>query len=124
MNEVDSIRLEQFRQIKKEIRGSSEYLIVGIDVAKYMNYAFYGTATGKTLLIILRMSLNNQIKFLMTKLLKYLRTCAHSVNCVGLTPFFYFVAQAQVKSVTLKFSKGSLSIWKQLSSVHSFSSTC
>jgi len=50
MNVVDSIRLEQFRQIKKEIRGSSEYLIVGIDVAKYKNYAFYGTATGKTLL--------------------------------------------------------------------------
>ena len=50
MNEVDFIRLEQFRQLKKEIRGSSEYLIVGIDVAKYKNYAFYGTATGKTLL--------------------------------------------------------------------------
>ncbi len=50
MNEVDSIRLEQFRQIKKEIRGSREYLIVGIDVAKDKNYAFYGTTTGKTLL--------------------------------------------------------------------------
>jgi transposase len=50
MNNVDSIRLEQFRQIRKEIRGSSKYLIVGIDVAKNKNYAFYGTATGKTLL--------------------------------------------------------------------------
>lgn len=50
MNEVDSIRLEQFRQIRKEIRGSSEYLIVGIDVAKFKNYAFYGTADGRTLL--------------------------------------------------------------------------
>jgi transposase len=50
MNVVDSIRLEAFRQIRKEIRGSSEYLIVGIDVAKYKHYAFYGTATGKTLL--------------------------------------------------------------------------
>jgi len=50
MNEVDSIRLEEFRQIRKEIRGSSEYLVVGIDVAKYKHYAFYGTATGKTLL--------------------------------------------------------------------------
>lgn len=50
MNNVDGIRLEQFRQIRKEIRGSSEYLIVGIDVAKYKHYAFYGTATGKTLL--------------------------------------------------------------------------
>jgi transposase len=50
MNEVDSIRLKQFRQIRKEIRGSSEYLIVGIDVAKFKHYAFYGTANGKTLL--------------------------------------------------------------------------
>lgn len=50
MNNVDSIRLEQFRQIRKEIRGSSEYLIVGIDVAKDKHYAFYGTARGKTLL--------------------------------------------------------------------------
>jgi len=29
MNNVDSIRLEQFRQMKKEIRGSKEYLIAG-----------------------------------------------------------------------------------------------
>jgi transposase len=50
MNEVDSIRLEEFRQIRKEIRGSREYLIVGIDVAKFKNYAFYGTADGRTLL--------------------------------------------------------------------------
>ena len=50
MNNVDNIRLEQFRQIRKEIRGSSEYLIVGIDVAKNKHYAFFGTATGKTLL--------------------------------------------------------------------------
>jgi transposase len=50
MNEVDGIRLKQFRQIKREIRGSREYLIVGIDVAKFKHYAFYGTATGKTLL--------------------------------------------------------------------------
>ena len=50
MNNVDSIRLEQFRQIRKEIRGSREYLIIGIDVAKDNHYAFFGTATGKTLL--------------------------------------------------------------------------
>jgi transposase len=50
MNNVDSIRLEQFRQIRKEIRGSEDYLIVGIDVAKNKHYAFFGTATGKTLL--------------------------------------------------------------------------
>lgn len=50
MNNVDSIRLEQFRQIRREVRGSEEYLIVGIDVAKEKNYAFFGTATGKVLL--------------------------------------------------------------------------
>jgi len=60
MNNVDSIRLEQFRQIMEEIRGSSEYLIVGIDVAKHKNYAFYGTATGKTLLK--RMIFENSIE--------------------------------------------------------------
>ena len=50
MNNVDSIRLEQFRQIRKEIRGSNEYLVVGIDIAKDKHCAFYVTATGKTLL--------------------------------------------------------------------------
>ena len=50
MNEVDSIRLEGFRQLRKEIRGSKDYLIVGIDVAKDRHHAFFGTATGKTLL--------------------------------------------------------------------------
>lgn len=49
MNEVDSIRLEEFRQLKKEIRGSKDYLIVGIDVGKDNHKAFFGTATGKTL---------------------------------------------------------------------------
>jgi len=49
MNEEDRTRLEQFRQFKKEIRGSAEYLIVGMDVAKDQHVAFFGTATGKTL---------------------------------------------------------------------------
>jgi transposase len=50
MNEVDAIRIEEFRQLKKEIRGSREYEVVGIDVAKEKHYAFFGTAMGKTLL--------------------------------------------------------------------------
>ena len=49
MNEVEDSRLSTFRQLKKEIRGSQEYLIVGIDVAKDRHQAFLGTATGKTL---------------------------------------------------------------------------
>lgn len=50
MNEADAIRIQQFRQFKKEIRGSREYEVVGIDVAKEKHHAFFGTAAGKTLL--------------------------------------------------------------------------
>jgi hypothetical protein len=50
MNVADGIRIEQFRQFKKEIRGSREYEVVGIDVAKEKHHAFFGTAMGKTLL--------------------------------------------------------------------------
>jgi hypothetical protein len=32
MNEEDGSRLEEFRQFWREARGSSEYLLVGIDV--------------------------------------------------------------------------------------------
>ncbi len=49
MNEADRIRLEDFRQFRKRVRGSKEYLLVGIDVAKDRHHAFFGTATGKTL---------------------------------------------------------------------------
>jgi transposase len=50
MNQGDRSRLEEFRQFRKEVRGSREYLLVGIDVAKEKHYAFFGTATGKVLL--------------------------------------------------------------------------
>jgi len=50
MKPEDIIRREQFCQIKSEIRGSSEYLVVGIDVAKDKHHAFMGTATGNSLL--------------------------------------------------------------------------
>ncbi len=49
MNCIDDSRLEQFIQLKKEIRGSEKYLIVGIDAAKDKHNAFFGTARGKTL---------------------------------------------------------------------------
>lgn len=49
MDKENSSRVKEFRQIRKEVRGSSEYLIVGIDVAKDKHYAFFGTATGETL---------------------------------------------------------------------------
>ncbi len=60
MNGEEDIRLKEFRQLKKEIRGSRKYLIVGIDVAKENHHAFFGTATGKTLLR--RLIFENTIK--------------------------------------------------------------
>jgi len=50
MNDLELSRVEAYRQLKNEIRGSKEYLIVGIDVAKSKHNAFFGTATGKSLL--------------------------------------------------------------------------
>jgi transposase len=50
MDETNRNRLEEFRQLRQEIRHSEEYLIVGIDIAKDRHHAFFGTATGKTLL--------------------------------------------------------------------------
>jgi transposase len=49
MNKRDCTRVEVFRQLRDEIRGSEEYLVVGIDVAKARHTAFFGTATGKSL---------------------------------------------------------------------------
>ncbi len=53
MNGINDIRLDQFLQMKKEIRGSEQYLIVGIDAAKEKHRAFFGTAQGRPLLKIL-----------------------------------------------------------------------
>lgn len=50
MNDSEVIRHQQFSQLKKQIRGSSEHLIIGIDVAKEKHHTFMGTATGKSLL--------------------------------------------------------------------------
>jgi transposase len=50
MDETNRNRLEEFRQLRQEIRHSEEYLIVGIDIAKDQHHSFFGTATGKTLL--------------------------------------------------------------------------
>ena len=50
MNNQEIIRRSQYCQIVKEITGSDQYLVVGIDVAKENHHAFMGTATGKSLL--------------------------------------------------------------------------
>lgn len=49
MNDSNVIRLQEFCQFKKEIRGSTEHLIVGLDIAKERHNAFFGTATGRAL---------------------------------------------------------------------------
>lgn len=50
MDGKNGSRFEVFGELKKEIRGSESHLIVGIDIAKTNHRAFFGTATGKTLL--------------------------------------------------------------------------
>jgi transposase len=49
MHVEEITRIREFRQIRKEIRGSEKYLLVGIDVGKEKHYAYYGTANGKPL---------------------------------------------------------------------------
>lgn len=50
MDTNDDSRLRVFRQMKQEIRGSEDYLLVGIDIAKDRHDAFFGSARGKTFL--------------------------------------------------------------------------
>ena len=50
MEQNDDTRLKEFRQLKHEIRGSMQHLVVGIDIAKERHHAFFGTPAGKTLL--------------------------------------------------------------------------
>lgn len=50
MNKDEFNRIKQFNQFKDEILGSTEHLIIGIDVAKDKHHAFMGSATGKSLL--------------------------------------------------------------------------
>jgi hypothetical protein len=49
MNYINDSRLEQFQQLRNEIRGSTGHLVVGLDIAKEKHNAFFGTATGRTL---------------------------------------------------------------------------
>jgi len=42
-------RLQQFRELRSTIRGNESILVVGVDIAKEKHYAFFGTASGRTL---------------------------------------------------------------------------
>ena len=46
MSNQELIRRKQYCQIVKEITGSDQYLVIGIDVGKDSHHAFMGTATG------------------------------------------------------------------------------
>ena len=87
MTVKDCTSVKEFWQLKKEIRGSKDYLIVGIDVAKDEHKALFGTANGKTLLK--RLSFKNDIEGF-EKLLSRVKTmkAKHSLNEVvlGLEP--------------------------------------
>lgn len=50
MNAVETTRVDEFRQFKRHIRGSKDYLVVGLDIAKRKHHAFFGDANGRTLL--------------------------------------------------------------------------
>ena len=47
---ASSLVVKPFVTLRQEVRHSEQYLIVGIDIAKDWHHAFFGTATGKTLL--------------------------------------------------------------------------
>ena len=48
MDNETAFRIMKFRQLKERIRGSEDYLIVGIDITKIQHHAFFGSANGKT----------------------------------------------------------------------------
>lgn len=50
MDKNSATKFIEFCQFRQQIRGSCQHLIVGIDVAKDRHHAFFGTATGRTLL--------------------------------------------------------------------------
>jgi len=50
-------RLEEFRQLRKEIRSSQEHLVIGIDISKDTHNALMRTSGGKV--VFRRLSFNN-----------------------------------------------------------------
>jgi transposase len=55
--EREQKRLEQFRLLRKEIRGSQQYLVVGIDISKDTHNALMRTVSGK--ILYRRLTFNN-----------------------------------------------------------------
>ena len=66
--EREEKRLEQFRQLRKEIRGSQDYLVVGIDISKDTHNAFMRTTSGN--ILYRRLIFNNTREGFQTLLLQ------------------------------------------------------
>ena len=75
MKHDNANRYDEFCQFRREIRGSAEYVIVGIDVAKDRHHAFFGTATGQTLLKRLLFDNNAGGFVVLTERVGQLKTC-------------------------------------------------
>ena len=50
MNATENNKVNEFRQFKQRIRGSSEELVVGLDIGKRKHHAFFGNGNGQTVL--------------------------------------------------------------------------
>ena len=55
--EREEKRLEQFRRLRNEIRGSQDYLVVGIDISKETHNALMRNTSGK--ILYRRLTFNN-----------------------------------------------------------------
>jgi hypothetical protein len=49
MNATENNRVVEFRQFKQRIRGSTDELVVGLDIDKRKHHAFFGNGNGKTI---------------------------------------------------------------------------
>jgi transposase len=87
MNGVEFNSIDRFRQFKKEIRGSKEHLIVGLDIAKQKHHGFFGDANGRTLLkgLIVANSAEG-FRHLLTQVRFYMDRDALSQVVFGLEP--------------------------------------
>ena len=87
MNATESNRVHEFRQFKQRIRGSSEQLVVNLDIGKRKHHAFFGDANGRTLLKGLIVENNAEgFQHLLTQVRFYMDREALSRVVFGLEP--------------------------------------
>ena len=87
MNETESNKVDEFRQFKSQIRGSREYLIVGLDIAKRKHHGFFGDANGQTILKGLIVENNAEgFRHLLSQVRFYMQRDGFSRVVFGLEP--------------------------------------